>query len=244
MRGVDAEGSKSDELTGALALWQIQRYTRAPLCAKLRTLYGRTRETAQHARRKCGRAFVENMLRLRLHLIRMVLVVALLVLFFGRISINPAYRLIALMIFAFGTLLRICSLVSRGRTPNSHLITTGPYNFLRHPRYVGTALAFLATGLVFRPIAPALAVVLLLILLHGWTALKEEHHLRVQFGAVYEAYHLSVPRFFPSLTKNLVHQDREHLYPVGKLVHDVGFLRALAASLLLLIGFIWLLWLN
>ena len=74
----------------------------------------------------------------------------------------------------------------------------GIYAQLRHPRYVGSFLAILGACLIAGTRAMWMAAAV-------WTALTlaaisfEERELSIRFGAAYEEYSRSVPRFIPRL---------------------------------------------
>lgn len=78
------------------------------------------------------------------------------------------------------------------------VLTTGPYRFVRHPRYAALIVSSVAFSL-------ALASVLSWFLAIGWLWVNlrrvelEEVHLRNLFGADYDAYAARTPRFFPGI---------------------------------------------
>ena len=76
------------------------------------------------------------------------------------------------------------------------LVTTGPYQFVRHPFYVASALAFTANALAtanwFIALMGGLAMALLVL-----RTTIEETHLVNRFGDVYARYMKQTGRFFP-----------------------------------------------
>ena len=78
------------------------------------------------------------------------------------------------------------------------LVTTGPYEFVRHPFYVASALAILANTLTtanwFIGLTGGLAITLLVI-----RSATEEAHLVRRFGLDYTAYMKRTGRFVPRL---------------------------------------------
>jgi len=80
----------------------------------------------------------------------------------------------------------------------TQLIVSGPYTWLRHPIYALSQMMMLAS-LVSLP-SPLLLIAgtLHLVLLH-WEARREECHMLVQHGEVYERYRARVGGFFPKL---------------------------------------------
>ena len=76
------------------------------------------------------------------------------------------------------------------------LVTTGPYQFVRHPFYVASALAYIANALATANGFIALTGGLALSLLVLRTPIEEEHLLR-RFGDDYVRYTKQTGRFFP-----------------------------------------------
>lgn len=78
------------------------------------------------------------------------------------------------------------------------LVTTGPYQFVRHPFYVASGLAFMANALAtanwFLALMGGLAMALLV-----WRTPIEEAHLNLRFGDAYAHYMQRTGRFFPRL---------------------------------------------
>ncbi|HMP11613.1 MAG: isoprenylcysteine carboxylmethyltransferase family protein [Hydrogenophaga sp.] len=80
------------------------------------------------------------------------------------------------------------------------LATTGPYARIRHPQYVAFVLILLGFLLQW-PTLLTLLMFPVLLLMYGRLAITEENEMRQQFGADYDAYAQSIPRFFPRLRK-------------------------------------------
>jgi len=80
------------------------------------------------------------------------------------------------------------------------LATTGPYARIRHPQYVAFVLVLLGF-LMQWPTLLTLLMFPILLVMYGRLAIKEEAEMRKQFGAEFEAYAASTPRFVPSLRK-------------------------------------------
>ena len=81
---------------------------------------------------------------------------------------------------------------------NHTLVTTGPYQFVRHPFYVASALAIIANSLATANWFLALAGTLTVTLLVVRTATEEEHLIR-RFGDDYLSYMKRTRRFLPRL---------------------------------------------
>ncbi len=79
------------------------------------------------------------------------------------------------------------------------LLTTGPYAFVRHPMYLGFALAMLGTLLIYRTWS------ILLIAVHGvvfvFRARREEEALAATFGQEWQEYCRRVPAIIPRLRR-------------------------------------------
>jgi protein-S-isoprenylcysteine O-methyltransferase Ste14 len=71
--------------------------------------------------------------------------------------------------------------------PDHHLVTTGLYRSIRHPRYLGLILLGLGAALLFRSgIGLALCVPFMAVL--SWRIVDEEMVMHRAFGAEWEAY--------------------------------------------------------
>jgi protein-S-isoprenylcysteine O-methyltransferase Ste14 len=76
------------------------------------------------------------------------------------------------------------------------LIQSGPYKWLRHPRYLGILMFFAGISLVFRS-GLGLLVVAALLGVFIWRVLAEEALLRQEFGKDWEAYCAKSWRIIP-----------------------------------------------
>jgi protein-S-isoprenylcysteine O-methyltransferase Ste14 len=82
--------------------------------------------------------------------------------------------------------------------PDSFVVREGIYARVRHPRYMVFMLSFL--GLAFLTGAAGIFLLAFVsVLLYLIVAPLEEQELRESYGAEYEAYARSVPRFLPRL---------------------------------------------
>ncbi len=78
----------------------------------------------------------------------------------------------------------------------SGLVTGGIYRHIRHPQYVG--LFLIIVGWLFHwPTLLTLALAPILLIVYGALARREELELASAFGAEYESYAKSTPRFIP-----------------------------------------------
>jgi protein-S-isoprenylcysteine O-methyltransferase Ste14 len=79
--------------------------------------------------------------------------------------------------------------------PALNLAASGPYQYMRNPMYVGTALIVAGIGIA---LASDWTLVLLLpagLLLHYGVVLREERYLEAKFGDGYRRFKLAVPRY-------------------------------------------------
>jgi protein-S-isoprenylcysteine O-methyltransferase Ste14 len=81
----------------------------------------------------------------------------------------------------------------KGRT----LVRDGPYSIVRNPLYFFSFLAYLGAGLAFHSLVIALFMAAVFFVTHWGTVLEEERWLRGIYGAEFEAYFASTPRFLP-----------------------------------------------
>ena len=76
------------------------------------------------------------------------------------------------------------------------LAVAGPYDYLRHPQYVGFILVLLGF-LVQWPTLLTLAMFPVLVVMYVRLARQEEKEARSAFGAAYDRYAARVPAFLP-----------------------------------------------
>ena len=81
---------------------------------------------------------------------------------------------------------------------HSHLATTGPYHYIRHPQYVGFVSVMFGFLLQW-PTLLTLAMFPLLVFMYGRLALAEEMDARREFGEAYDRYAAVTPRWVPHL---------------------------------------------
>lgn len=90
-----------------------------------------------------------------------------------------------------------------GPVGGTFLITTGPFAYVRNPLYVGNIMIYLGFGVMSYALFPwlTLAAYLFFATQYSMIVSLEELYLRNRFGAEYERYAKSVPRFLPSLRR-------------------------------------------
>jgi methanethiol S-methyltransferase len=76
------------------------------------------------------------------------------------------------------------------------LATSGPYDYVRHPQYVGFVMVLFGF-LVQWPTLLTLAMFPVLVVMYVRLARQEEREVRAEFGAAYDRYAERVPAFLP-----------------------------------------------
>jgi protein-S-isoprenylcysteine O-methyltransferase Ste14 len=108
---------------------------------------------------------------------------------------SPFLRAAGLLLAAIGYFLMNWSVLSLGKQfsvdvtiqANHQLIKNGPYQYIRHPRYLGIILFFGGICMVFNSgISLILVLVLLAVLI--WRIVDEEIMMHAEFGKTWEAY--------------------------------------------------------
>jgi protein-S-isoprenylcysteine O-methyltransferase Ste14 len=83
--------------------------------------------------------------------------------------------------------------------PPRRFVATGPYRWVRNPMYVGAFLLLAGYALCTSSVATLLVAFAMLGAAHLFTVFYEEPTLRRRFGASYEEYVRSTPRWLPRL---------------------------------------------
>jgi protein-S-isoprenylcysteine O-methyltransferase Ste14 len=83
--------------------------------------------------------------------------------------------------------------------PPKHLVVVGLYRFVRNPMYLAVLTTVLGWSVAFHSIWVGSYLLLLAIGFHLRVILYEEPCLRRQFGAEWEVYSASVPRWLPEV---------------------------------------------
>ena len=78
------------------------------------------------------------------------------------------------------------------------LAVSGPYARIRHPQYVAFVLILLGFLLQW-PTVLTLLMFPVLLIMYGRLAITEEAEMRAQFGAEFDRYAASTPRFIPRI---------------------------------------------
>lgn len=77
------------------------------------------------------------------------------------------------------------------------LVTSGPYEVVRHPIYTGISMALLGTGLVYGPLW--IMVFLLALIMFAWRIRVEEGYMMELFPDVYPAYRQRTRALIPGV---------------------------------------------
>lgn len=111
---------------------------------------------------------------------------------------------VALMVIGAAlALASVATFVVRGRgTPAPFdaprvFVATGPYRWVRNPMYIGGFLLLAGYALCAGSAASLLVAFAMLVVTHLVAVLYEEPSLRRRFGASYEEYRRTTPRWFP-----------------------------------------------
>ncbi len=78
------------------------------------------------------------------------------------------------------------------------LIQNGPYQYIRHPRYLGILVFFTGISLTFRSLLGIMLVIVLAAVL-VWRVFAEEKMMHQEFGKEWEAYRAKTWRLIPYL---------------------------------------------
>ena len=84
--------------------------------------------------------------------------------------------------------------------PTRHLVVSGLYRYVRNPMYVAVIAAILGQGFLFGNVRLLVYGAAVWLAFHVFVLAYEEPTLRNSFGAEYEAFCASVPRWIPRLT--------------------------------------------
>ena len=90
-----------------------------------------------------------------------------------------------------------------GAVGATHLVTDGPFGYVRNPLYVGNMMLYSGIGIMSNALMPWLPVVALIYFIAQYTLIvsREEEHLQNAFGEEYARYCHNVPKFLPRLSR-------------------------------------------
>ena len=81
--------------------------------------------------------------------------------------------------------------------PTKILVVRGLHRFVRNPMYIGVALVIGGQAWLFHSLHIAIYLACMLLVVHAFVLFYEEPTLHKQFGAEYDSYRASVPRWIP-----------------------------------------------
>jgi protein-S-isoprenylcysteine O-methyltransferase Ste14 len=114
-------------------------------------------------------------------------------------AVGAIVWLLGLALFAW--CLYLFATVGRGTLapwdPTRSIVASGPYRFTRNPMITGVATMLAGETLFFRSPRIAWWLVIFIVFNQLYFVLIEEPGLRRRFGAAYDAYRSSVPRWLP-----------------------------------------------
>ncbi|MBL8056640.1 MAG: isoprenylcysteine carboxylmethyltransferase family protein, partial [Anaerolineales bacterium] len=116
-------------------------------------------------------------------------------LLFGSVSFWPGLGLAMWGRLTLGRMYFVSTALGAHLFAGHQLVMQGPYAIVRHPMYVGLTATVLGGLLIYRTWTWVLLLVLPIVL--GLRARREEQALRAQFGAAWQAYCRRVPAFVP-----------------------------------------------
>ncbi len=83
--------------------------------------------------------------------------------------------------------------------PPKELVATGPYRYVRNPIYLGVLTIIVGYFFWFKTIWMLAYAVAAFLVCHLFVTFYEEPTLKKKFGATYEKYYNSVPRWIPKI---------------------------------------------
>jgi protein-S-isoprenylcysteine O-methyltransferase Ste14 len=120
------------------------------------------------------------------------------------VSLLLGFAVVALgeMIRFWGVSIAGAETRTTGTVGGTHLITTGPFAYVRNPLYLGNMTMYIGVGIMSLALFPwLLAGALLWFYVQYYLIVtKEEEYLRERFGTEYRRYCSEVRRFVPRLT--------------------------------------------
>lgn len=118
--------------------------------------------------------------------------------------LQPVGWLLAILGAALSVLC-VATFIARGRgtpapfDPPREFVASGPYQYSRNPMYLGGTGVLLGLGLILQSVAIVVLAAVFVLLAHAFVVLYEERGLARRFGASYQRYRESVPRWIPTV---------------------------------------------
>jgi len=143
---------------------------------------------------------------------------------------NLLFEILGLIFIVAGAMGRVWSATYISGFKSGKVVKDGPYSMMRNPLYFFSSLIFIGVGLSFGSFVIMAMLLLVFYITHWPTILAEETKLRGIFGAEYDEYFNSVPRFLPKFS--LYHNPEEIPF------HPRKFTKTLVEAIFLIFTFI------
>jgi protein-S-isoprenylcysteine O-methyltransferase Ste14 len=126
-----------------------------------------------------------------------------------------------------------------GTVGGTHLVTSGPYAYVRNPLYIGNILMYLGVGIMSNALMPYLQLVALAYFIFQYSAIIriEEEYLSKAFPD-WKEYSAHVHRFIPGLTALRGHNDFAPNFSKAARSERSSLIALASLSLLLLLVFV------
>lgn len=112
------------------------------------------------------------------------------------------------------------------------LTTSGPYQYTRNPLYWGNIIGFAGAAIVFKMLwYIPVAVGVIFLLHHLLITMYEENRMREKYGAEYEEYCKSVPRWGPKLAPAASMENRQPFPWTRVFMAELGTIAGFAGTI-------------
>jgi protein-S-isoprenylcysteine O-methyltransferase Ste14 len=168
---------------------------------------------------KYGKTGMGKIFGILLSLILLIWIVIIIVYFFVHDSFNWFWKIdlldndfikiLAMTIMCVGLILNIFFIITVGKSikkgvileDTPQLITTGIYQYIRHPAYLAMILSLVGTFLIIPNIFVLIYLFCAILGIYGHSR-EEEKSLIKQYGEKYELYKKKAGRFLPKIKRN------------------------------------------
>jgi protein-S-isoprenylcysteine O-methyltransferase Ste14 len=144
--------------------------------------------------------------KIRIAILRIFFLLAIPLILFTRSAwmepewVFDIFELVGVFMIIGAVLGRFWAILYIGAVKNKVVMQDGPYSICRHPLYLFSTMGVVGFGLMLGSLVLASVLGAVAFLILSRTAAREEHFLRAEFGAAYEAYAARVPRIWPKLS--------------------------------------------
>ncbi len=120
---------------------------------------------------------------------------------------RPLLSLLAIIFFASGIALRVWAVRTLGKyftvritiQEGQHVITSGPYQYVRHPSYTALLILVVGTAFLVDNLGSAVSIFIFMGIALALRIRYEEHELLATFGDAYREYATSHARIIPHI---------------------------------------------